>query len=117
MVTRLKPDLTALKSSPKFLGIGGGGRSSSGNEVVQAPVWRVPIAPLSNAGKVVVLRRGFDGREEDVRAEVATDEMLRAVIFGDPMMHMMRVYVRRMEILATRAVMGKTGYPAEVIWD
>lgn len=109
MVTRLKPDLTALKLRPKLLGVGGARRKSSGGEVVQAPMWRVPIAPLSNAGKVVVLRKGFSGGEEDVRAEVATDEMLRAVVFGDPVMHMMKVYVRRVEILATRAVMGKTG--------
>jgi len=61
----------------------------------------------------VVLRSADDGRHggngagDDVRAEVACDQELRGVVFGDPVMHMMRVYARRVEVLATRAVTAK----------
>lgn len=85
------------------------------------PVWRVPAGTLSNAGRLVVLRGGEDadgngkghgsghgnGDREDVRAVVVTDAQLRGVVFGDPVMHMMRVYARRVEGLATRAVTAR----------
>ena len=44
---------------------------------------------------------------DDVRAEITCDEELRTVVFGDPMMHMMKIYARRVEVLATRAVTVK----------
>ena len=52
----------------------------------------------------------MNGPEDDVRAEITNDEQLRFVIYGDPVMHMMRVYARRVEVLATKAVTAK-------IWD
>lgn len=38
---------------------------------------------------------------------VTSDEQLRGVVFGDPVMHMMRIYARRIEILATRSVTAR----------
>jgi len=76
-------------------------------------IWKVPPSTLSNAGRLVVLRSADDGRHggngagDDVRAEVTCDQELRGVVFGDPVMHMMRVYARRVEVLATRAVTAK----------
>jgi hypothetical protein len=60
---------------------------------------------LSNAGRVVVLRKGND-TADDVLAVTTTDHGLRGVVFGDPVMHMMKVYRRRVEILATKAITG-----------
>lgn len=79
----------------------------------QAPVWSVPAGALSNAGRLVVLRENRNstaGPEDDIKAEITCDQELRGVIFGDPVMHMMKVYARRVEILATKAVTAK-------IWD
>ena len=76
----------------------------------QTWVWKVPPCTLSNAGRLVVLRAGPNGNartDEDVRAEVTCDQELRAVVFGDPVMHMMRLYARRVELLATKAVTAK----------
>ena len=67
-------------------------------------VWRVPAATLSNAGRIVVLRVPRNGRQDDVRACITSDEQMRGVVFGDVMMHMMDLYARRIEILAKRAV-------------
>lgn len=67
-------------------------------------VWPVPPATLSNAGRCVVLRVPRNGPQDDVRACITTDEQLRCVIFGEPMMHMMELYARRIETLAKKAV-------------
>ncbi|MCJ1302526.1 hypothetical protein MMC08_005330, partial [Hypocenomyce scalaris] len=80
------------------------------------PVWKVPPGTLSNAGRLVVLRvpdgpsraspqrsQGA-GDTDDVRAEYTCDQELRTVVFGDPMMHIMKTYARRVEVLATKAV-------------
>ncbi|MCJ1464245.1 hypothetical protein MMC07_002858 [Pseudocyphellaria aurata] len=72
--------------------------------------WRVPPGVLSNAGRLVVLRatpNGNGGAEDDVKAELTTDAQLRGVVFGDPIMHMMKLYARRVEVLATKAVTAK----------
>ena len=77
---------------------------------VQAPLWSVPPGTLSNAGHLVVLREkksSIAGAEDDIKAETTSDQELRGVIFGDPVMHMMKVYARRVEILATKAVTAK----------
>ena len=77
---------------------------------VQAPVWKVPAGALSNAGRLVVLREDTTStsrREDDVKAEITCDQELRGVVFGDPVMHMMKVYAKRVEILATKAVTAK----------
>lgn len=70
--------------------------------------WDVPPATLSNAGRLVVLRVAKGKPEgEGIGAYIASDEDLRKVIFGDPIMHQMSVYRRRVEALAFRAVTGK----------
>ena len=77
---------------------------------IQAPTWSVPPGTLSNAGRLIVLRENQSstaGAEDDVKAEITSDQELRGVIFGDPVMHMMKVYARRVEILATKAVTAK----------
>ncbi|KAJ9608882.1 hypothetical protein H2200_006653 [Cladophialophora chaetospira] len=74
--------------------------------------WDVPPAELSNAGRLVVLRLP-DGAAptdaEQVTASLVKDEQLRQVIFGDPLVHSMELYARRIEALAVRAVTGRGG--------
>ena len=76
----------------------------------KAITWKVPPGELSNAGRLVVLREPRNASAEaqdDVKAEITTDQELRTVVFGDPVMHMMRVYARRIEVLATKAVTAR----------
>lgn len=85
------------------------------------PIWRVPPSTLSNAGQIVVLRsakphakikrtKTIEERlDEGVVAQVATDEKLRGVIWGDPVCHVMKLYAARIEVLAVGAVTAK-GY-------
>jgi len=89
---------------------------------VVAPIWEVPEATLSIAGRVVLLRSAETGvsqqlnqrkkqihemmMDEGVVAQMATDELLRGVVWGDPVCHMMKLYARRIEVLATKAVIG-----------
>lgn len=72
------------------------------------PVWVPPPCTLSTAGVLVLLRKPPNGNEDDVRAAVTSDQQLREVMFGDPMMHMMKIYARRVEVLATKAVTAKS---------
>ena len=48
-----------------------------------------------------------DDDDDDVQAAITTDEQLRDVVFGDPMMHVMKLYCRRVEVLATKAVTAR----------
>jgi len=64
--------------------------------------WPVPDSTLSNAGRLVLLRE-----TEDVGAYSTTDGELRRVVFGDPLMHVMDLYERRVEKLATNAATAK----------
>ena len=80
----------------------------------QSPyIWEVPPGTLSNAGRLVILRTSSGSTKEeeqdDVRAQVASDGDLRGVVYGDPVCHMMRLYARRVEVLATRAVTAGVG--------
>jgi Lipase (class 3) len=85
-------------------------KAKRSNAPVQKLWWDVPPAALSNAGRLVVLRVPKGKKEsESVTACVVTDEQLRQVIFGDPLMHQMEVYQRRVEALAFRAVTGRLG--------
>ena len=91
-------------------------------------IWPVPTATLSNAGRLVMMRvprqpaqnarrgselqRTTSNRWEknnlsSVTAHTVTDEQLRQVIFGDPSMHAMEVYLRRVDMLALKAVTGR----------
>lgn len=75
--------------------------------------WPVPTSTLSNAGRLVLLRetpaRKHSPNQEtgDVGAYGTTDQELRGVVFGDPLVHVMELYERRVERLATNAVTAK----------
>jgi hypothetical protein len=75
--------------------------------------WAVPVAPLSNAGRLVILRTpigknmGSHSSPQEVEACATTDAELRGVVFGDPMMHTMDLYTERIETLAKDAVTAK----------
>lgn len=115
-----KSSLASAKSgkSAKSSKARGTGSAPASNK---KPVWKVPPSALSNAGRIVVLRSGdqkarLKGKKtveerlnEGVVAQIATDEQLRGVIWGDPVAHMMRLYAGRLEILAVGAVTAK-GY-------
>ena len=84
-----------------------------------APLWPVPETALSNAGRIILLRsveryenRGkkkeiHERMNQGVVAQIVDDALLRGVIWGDPVCHMMSLYSRRIEILATNAVTGR----------
>ncbi|KAK4696171.1 hypothetical protein P7C71_g1706, partial [Lecanoromycetidae sp. Uapishka_2] len=71
--------------------------------------------PIDDMNCIVFAIRGsqtfmdwaLQGAEDDVKAEITCDQELRTVVFGDPVMHMMKVYARRVEVLATKAVTAK----------
>lgn len=86
---------------------------------LSGPIWKVPPSTLSMAGRVIVLRAGdpkarLKGKKtveerlnEGVVAQIATDEQLRTVIWGDPVCHLMRLYAGRLEMLAINSVTAK----------
>jgi hypothetical protein len=78
--------------------------------------WKLPTTYLSTAGRLVILRplpRKKSSRDRDyssssaIEACVTTDAELRDVVFGDPMVHAMDLYARRIETLATNAVTAR----------
>lgn len=72
--------------------------------------WPVPACELSPAGRLIVLRPRPGGRENDVEAVTVEEDMLRKVMYGDPLKHQMRVYKERIDAVATKAVtMGGAG--------
>ena len=93
---------------------------SSNKPQVSNIIWPVPPSTLS--GRLVVLRNNYNGyghstgerladasssdTQENVGAYIATLEQMGSVVFGDPLMHQMMVYRRRVEIIATKAVIG-----------
>ncbi|KAF2449062.1 alpha/beta-hydrolase, partial [Karstenula rhodostoma CBS 690.94] len=77
--------------------------ASLGPTTVTSPPWPVVQCTLSNAGRLIVLREKAD---EEVEAVTVDDEMLRRVVYGDPVRHQMSMYKRRVECIATRAVTG-----------
>lgn len=84
-------------------------------------VWRIPNPTLLLPGEVVVLRRVKDNNpskkndrdskdksERRIGAHVVRNEDLREIVFGDILMHPMKVYERRIEMLATEAVTARS---------
>jgi hypothetical protein len=72
---------------------------------VAGTVWKVPDALLSMGGRIVLMRPSIEGRgPDDIEAVTVDDDMLRDVVFGDPVCHSMELYSERIKILATRAV-------------
>lgn len=104
---QVKPSRPALKHST--------------TTVPSKPTWRVPVATLSNAGRLVVLRSGTPSArakdrktvgerlDEGVLAVTCREDQLRGCVFGDPVAHMMALYAGRIEILAVGAVTGRAG--------
>jgi hypothetical protein len=99
-------------------------KSSSKSSRSSRPTWTVPPSTLSNAGRLVLLRSDGDrdrtarsrGRNtveermnEGVVAHTLSDELLRGVVFGDPLCHVMKLYSERIEKLAVGAVTAQ-GY-------
>ncbi|KAF8856614.1 alpha/beta-hydrolase [Acephala macrosclerotiorum] len=120
---KLQPPVSGLGKSTSTLNLKAKQPKSSKNVPAPgfAPVWPVPEATLSNAGRIVLLRsvERYETRSnkkkqiqermnEGVVAQIVTDELLRGVVWGDPVCHMMSLYARRIEILATNAVMGRS---------
>lgn len=112
-----------------------GGKSSSSltiNRLRPAPktaesatppvaIWPVPVATLSNAGRIVLLRgvqnpetrpkkkkQIFERMDEGVVVQMISDQLLRNVVWGDPVCHMMKLYARRIDVLAMNAVKGRS---------
>lgn len=86
--------------------------STSASTSSKTPSWPIPSCTLSPAGRLIVLRPksvGTSSGDGDIEAVTVDDQMLRNVVYGDPVKHMMRVYKKRIEIIATRAVTG-VGY-------
>ncbi|KAK4233523.1 mono and diacylglycerol lipase [Achaetomium macrosporum] len=116
-----KPSSKSTKKPPTATS--GVTSSSLKTKPAAGPIWNVPPCTLSCAGRIVVLRSGDakarprgkkkttieERLHEGVVAQIATDEQLRGVIWGDPVAHMMRLYAGRIEVLAVGAVTGQ-GY-------
>jgi hypothetical protein len=99
--------------------------SSKRPSIPAGPIWPVPSSTLSCAGRLVILRSGklhlstLESRQqrktveqrldEGVVAQVATDQQLRGVIWGDPVCHVMKLYAGRIETLAVGAVTAQGG--------
>ena len=98
-------------------------RNHKTSHSITSTIWPVPPGILSNAGRLVILRhrRNLNGNttaaaatnatdgnngdnDDDIAAQIATDENLRGMVFGDPLRHMMSLYARRVQVLATKAV-------------
>lgn len=97
-------------------------QSKSAPATASAPFWPVPPCTLTNAGKLVLLRSGQGHEREDAKkmkskerlermmqegavAQMLGDELLRGVVWGDLMCHEMCLYRRRIEVLATNAIL------------
>jgi hypothetical protein len=72
-------------------------------------IWHTPPSTLCPAGRLILLRGNPHNRhnKDHVEACLLSDEDLRQVVFGDPMMHAMDLYARRIETLAMNAVTAK----------
>lgn len=116
----LTSGLGKSSSSPAVNKTGYKSKKSKTQAQPEAPLWPVPEAALSNAGRIILLRsveryenRGkkkeiHERMNEGVVAQIVTDDLLRGVIWGDPVCHMMALYSRRIEVLATNAVTGRS---------
>ena len=86
----------------------GKGKKTSQQNATSEPVWEVPPSALSNAGRLVLLRKKpLLNKQNSIEACCIIEEDLRPVVFGDPAMHAMSVYMERIEQLAKLAITGK----------
>lgn len=73
-----------------------------------APSWPIPQCSLVPAGRLIVLRPKPQSRnEDDVEAVTVDEELLKNVVYGDPLKHQMRVYRLRIENVAVKAVTAR----------
>ncbi|KAI1445127.1 alpha/beta-hydrolase [Annulohypoxylon stygium] len=104
------------KSSVKSSRSSSHSSSKSSKSKSPGPIWKVPPSTLSNAGQIVVLRSGDSNSKykraktveerlsEGVIAQMATNEQLQGLIWGDPVCHVMKLYVGRVERLAVEVI-------------
>ncbi|KAM5451990.1 hypothetical protein McanCB49686_005454 [Microsporum canis] len=83
--------------------------SSDRSDLEREVFWPVPSPTLTLPGCLIVLRGNRDNpRDKDVvEAYLTHNEQLAGVVFGDVMMHMMTLYERRIQLLATDAVTAR----------
>ncbi|KAM5447289.1 hypothetical protein MaudCBS49596_006051 [Microsporum audouinii] len=83
--------------------------SSDRSDLEREVFWPVPSPTLTLPGCLIVLRGNRDNpRDKDVvEACLTHNEQLAGVVFGDVMMHMMTLYERRIQLLATDAVTAR----------
>jgi hypothetical protein len=85
--------------------------SATPSVVSSAPNWPIPAPTLLPAGRLIVLRPRPSSNvnhkgDEIVEAVTVDDQILRGVVYGDPMKHQMALYRKRIEALSIRAVTG-----------
>ena len=122
--TLLRPTAGGAMKSSSRLDVSTPRAQNAATAKAKKLLWKLPQGTLSNAGRLVVLRPSSSphaaptgtpkskrpagaGKEGEITASVITDDQLRGVVWGDPFVHSMDVYCRRVQWLATRAVMGK----------
>lgn len=93
----------------KFSLLGGKDRRQAEKAKSSTAVWKTPAPNLMLAGCLILLRGSKDNPKDKNYAEACLirNEDLTGVVFGDVMMHMMSLYERRLEMLATDAVTAK----------
>lgn len=70
--------------------------------------WELPEGVLCNAGKIIVLRQVQDRHRdkmelvEGTEAVLCHEDDLRGIVWGDPLCHLMMVYLDRINLLAGR---------------
>ena len=55
----------------------------------------------------ILRKKPQSSNEDDVEAVTVDEQMLKNVVYGDPLKHMMRVYRLRIENVAVRAVTAR----------
>ncbi|EEH42422.1 uncharacterized protein PADG_07242 [Paracoccidioides brasiliensis Pb18] len=110
---------TSTSLQQKFHLFGGGKKRDNNakrkdHHLIPTVVWKTPPALLYVAGNVILLRGPHREQQEHrahgkdhAEAFLMKNDDLQNVVFGDPMMHVMELYERRIEILATNAVTAR----------
>lgn len=102
---KCKTSLTPRLTRPSKTSLQTNNTVNSSSTCSTLPAWPIPSCTLSPAGRLVVLRQRLASKnEEDVEAVTVDDEMLKKVVYGDPLKHQMMMYKKRIDSIATRAV-------------
>jgi len=98
IVSNVAPLLRTKKSKAKLV-------AKATSAALTGNMWNIPSSTLSLGGRIVLLRERFGGQDaDDIEACQVSDELLREVVYGDPLCHTMTLYAKRIETLATKAV-------------